>query len=366
MNINYTIYRSDGTVYATIPNNVILGPNQPGSNPVPLNLVGRNKVGYGQAWNENFLHLVEHFSGSVAPRGNVKGQIWYRNTGATGELLISLLDNARQPEDTVTEAEWASIPMISVFNTIPDGENSVMGRMVLTSNGDSLRVLMKNKEWREIQTSRPENKEYSTLLDINYDTGKKYIEFTQSVSTKPLAYFNMGGTSQVDEDNWTTFTNGTGVFEFGSNYFYELKIMIREVSDATGSVVSLPYNSKTFMIKGQFYVDNQGTFVPGSVGASSIPDPRRITQLESIKDVITSSRPNWDVNIVINGVDSTIPNPNGVTKADYENWVINSLNSNKNLGFRIDGSISNLVAGESVKLQASVLLNITGIPLIGV
>lgn len=54
MSVNYTIYRSNGSVYATIPNNVILGPNQPGSNPVPLNLVGRNKVSYGQAWNENF------------------------------------------------------------------------------------------------------------------------------------------------------------------------------------------------------------------------------------------------------------------------------------------------------------------------
>ncbi|AXC39360.1 UNVERIFIED_ORG: hypothetical protein [Escherichia phage CMSTMSU] len=108
---------------------------------------------------------------------------------------------------------------------------------------------MKNKEWREIQTSRPENKEYSTLLDINYDTGKKYIEFTQSNSTKPLAYFNMGGTSQVDSNNWTTFTNGTGVFEFGSNYFYELKIMIREVSDSSGEIVSLPYNSKHFSLK---------------------------------------------------------------------------------------------------------------------
>ncbi|AXC39359.1 UNVERIFIED_ORG: hypothetical protein [Escherichia phage CMSTMSU] len=70
--------------------------------------------------------------------------------------------------------------------------------------------------------------------------------------------------------------------------------------------------------------------------------------------------------MVINDVDPTLPNPNGITKADYENWVINSLNSNKNLGFRVDGIVNNLSAGESVKLQASVLLNITGIPLIGV
>lgn len=363
---NYTIYRSDGSVYASIPNNVILGPNQPGTNPVPINLVGRNKVGYGQAWNENFLHLVEHFSGASAPRGSVKGQIWYKNTSNIGELLISLVDNARQPIDPASESDWASIPMITVFNTIPDGESSVMGRMVLTNNGDSLRVLMKNKEWREIQTSRPENKEYSSLLDINYDLGKKYIEFTQSESTKTLAYFNLGGGSKVDSDNWTSFSNGNGVFQFGSNYFYDLKIMIREVQDNTGEVVSLPFNSKTFIIKGQFYIDNEGVFVPGAIPCSEIPDPRRISNLETIKDVITSSQPTWDVNMVINGIDPTIPNPGGMTKTDYEAWVINSLNTHKHLGFRIDGSITGLGSGQSVKLQASVLLNITGIPIIGV
>lgn len=366
MSITYKINRSDGSPYATIPSNVILGPNQPGTNPVPINLVGRNKVGYGQALNENFLHMVEHFSSSTAPKGSVRGQIWYKNTGNIGELLISLVDNARQPVDSVTEADWAAIPMITLFNTIPDGTNSIMGRMVLTNNGDSLRVLMKNKEWREIQTSRPENKEYSSLLDINYDAGKKYIEFTQTTSTKPIAYFNSGGGVSVDENNWTTFANGNGVFNFGSNYFYELKIMVREVSDSTGVLVSLPYNSKTFILRGQFYVDNMGTFVPGAIPVKDIPDPRRITQLETIKDVITSNQPLWDVNMVVNGVDTSLPNPNGTTKTDYEAWVMNSLNSSKNLGFRIDGTVSSLTAGESVKLQASVLLNITGIPIIGV
>jgi hypothetical protein len=61
---------------------------------------------------------------------------------------------------------------------------------------------MKNKEWREIQTTRPMNKEYSSLLDINYDTGFKYIAFTQSTATKPIAYFNLGGASITDADGW--------------------------------------------------------------------------------------------------------------------------------------------------------------------
>lgn len=364
--INYQIKRSDGSTYATIPNNVILGPNQPGSNPVPLNFVGRNKVGYGQAWNENFLHLVENFSSSNRPKGNIKGQLWYKNSNNTGELLISLIDDAQQPLDASTEAQWAAIPMITLFNTLPDGTNSVMGRMVLTNNGDSLRVLMKNKEWREIQTKRPESKEYSNLLDINYDLGTQYIQFTQDTSTKPVTYFNLGGVATVDANGWTTFDSGNGVYQFGGNYFYELRIIFREVQIINGILRPVPSNYKNWTINGQFYVDNKGQFVPGQVQCKDLPDPRKIASISSITDTINSTKDTWDVSVVMNGIDPSLPNPTGLTKADYEAWVINSLNSNKHLGLRIDGSISGLGIGENVKLQCSVNLKLTGIPPSGV
>ena len=367
--VNYVIKRSDGTTYATIPNDVILGPNQPGSNPVPLNFVGRNKVGYGQASNENFLHLVENFTSSNAPYGNVKGQLWYKATGSTpGEFLLALQDNAQQPVDTATEGQWAAIPMITLFNTIPDGTNSVMGRMILTNNGDTLRVLMKNKEWREVLTRKPQAKEYEALLDINYDSSVNYIEFTQTNSTKPIAYFNTGGDMSIDSNGWTSFETGNGVFQFGTNYFYEMKIMFREVSMDSGSLLSVPSNYKTWKINGSFYVDNKGTITPGSVPCSDLPDPRRIASLETIKDVITSAtlQNDWDVSMVINDIDSSIPNPTGVTKAAYEQWVINSLNSSKTLGFRVDGTVSGLSTGQTVKIQPNISIKILGIPALGV
>lgn len=368
--INYTIKRSNGKIYATVPNNVILGPNQPNSNPVPINLVGRDKVAYGQALNENFLWMTEHFAGQIRPKGSVPGQIWYRNTSGTGELLISLVDSARQPDNTnpATELDWASIPMITLFNTVPDGDTSIMGRMVLTNNGDSLKVLMKNKEWREIQTTRPINKQYESLLDINYDTGTKYIAFTQSTPTKTVAYFNLGGASTMDSNGVVTFQNGEGVLQFGSNYFYELKIMGRVVTldTSSGAIVPFPSVYTTWMIKGSFYVDNAGTMIPGVTTASQIPDPRKIASLTQIVDTIDSIDQSWSCAVVINGVDSSLPNPNGTTNADYNNYVTASLNSTKHLGFRIDATISGLAAGATTLTQWSALLQLTGIPPVGV
>lgn len=368
--INYIIKRSNGKIYATIPGNTILGPHQPEENPVPINLVGRDKVGHGEALNENFLWLAENFAGQTRPFGSVPGQLWYRNTTGTGELLISLVDSARQPDNTnpSTELDWASIPMITLFNTVPDGDTSIMGRMVLTNNGDSLKVLMKNKEWREIQTTRPINKQYESLLDINYDTGFKYIAFTQSLSTKTIAYFNLGGASITDENGWVTFQNGESVLQFGSNYFYELKIMGRVVNTDvnTGEIIPTPSIYNTWMVKGSFYVDNAGTIVPGQVTANQIPDPRKITSLTQIVDTIDSVSQNWSINVVINGPDTTIPGASGTTKNDYATYVASSLNSTKHLGFRIEATIPDLVQGSTVLTQWSALLQLTGIPPVGV
>lgn len=366
--INYVIKRSNGKIYASIPNNTILGPNQPNQNPAPINLVGRNKVGYGQAWDENALWQAENFAGQLAPKGSITGQIWYRYTSGTGELLISLVDNARQPDASQpdTELDWAAIPMITVFNTVPDGSNSIMGRMVLTNNGDSLKILMKDKEWREIQTSRPQNKQFESLLDINYDDGTNYISFTQSSATRPVSYFNVGAASMVDAAGYTVFQNGDGVYQFGANYFYELKIIAREVTLQNGDVVSIPQNYKTWMVKGSWYVNNEGSYVPGVTVASALPDPRRVANLTQIVDTIDSTQDNWNVNVNINGIDISLPGANGTTQADYENFVLSSLNTNKHLGIRIDGNVSNLGAGQTTLTQWSVFIKLTGVPPVGV
>ncbi len=59
MALNYQINRYNGKLYANVPNDTILGPNQPTQNAVAINLIGRNRISYGQAQNENFLWLAE-------------------------------------------------------------------------------------------------------------------------------------------------------------------------------------------------------------------------------------------------------------------------------------------------------------------
>jgi hypothetical protein len=42
-----------------------------------ITFIGKNVAGYGDAQNENFLHLLENFASRTEPRSPVQGQIWY-------------------------------------------------------------------------------------------------------------------------------------------------------------------------------------------------------------------------------------------------------------------------------------------------
>jgi microcystin-dependent protein len=53
-----------------------------------LQFPGRSTTSYGQAINENFLHLLENFANSSAPTGPVEGQLWYDNTDGVDQLKI--------------------------------------------------------------------------------------------------------------------------------------------------------------------------------------------------------------------------------------------------------------------------------------
>lgn len=53
-----------------------------------LNFPGRGTTAYGQAVNENFLHLLENFANTTAPLRPVEGQLWYDSTAGVDQLKV--------------------------------------------------------------------------------------------------------------------------------------------------------------------------------------------------------------------------------------------------------------------------------------
>jgi len=53
-----------------------------------LSFPGRGTTAYGQAVNENFLHILENFANTTAPARPVEGQLWYDTTSGVDQLKV--------------------------------------------------------------------------------------------------------------------------------------------------------------------------------------------------------------------------------------------------------------------------------------
>ena len=67
----YQINKTDGTIVATVADGQIDVLS------TDLTLVGKNYSGYGEAFNENFVKLLENFASTAEPDHPVRGQIWF-------------------------------------------------------------------------------------------------------------------------------------------------------------------------------------------------------------------------------------------------------------------------------------------------
>lgn len=71
---------------------VVLNDGQINNNLTSLTLVGKNVSNYGDAQNENFLHLLENFANSSQvggqPRSPIKGQIWFDSNPQVNRPLV--------------------------------------------------------------------------------------------------------------------------------------------------------------------------------------------------------------------------------------------------------------------------------------
>lgn len=66
----YSIDRFNGSTLTVIEDGTI-------DTTLDIKLIGKNYAGYGEVQNENFLHILESFSGTSAPTKPISGQIWF-------------------------------------------------------------------------------------------------------------------------------------------------------------------------------------------------------------------------------------------------------------------------------------------------
>jgi hypothetical protein len=115
----YTINKTSGAVLATIADGTI-------DTTTDLTLIGKNYSGYGEAFNENFVALLENFSNATAPTSPLAGQLWWDSsnallkvyTGSTFKTVSSSTASSTQPSTGVVGDLWwdTSNNQLKVYN----------------------------------------------------------------------------------------------------------------------------------------------------------------------------------------------------------------------------------------------------------
>jgi hypothetical protein len=88
----YVINKSDGSVLLTLIDGTL-------NNSLDVTLVGKNYTGFGEFINENFVKILENFSGVSAPTKPIEGQLWYDKS--EGRLKIYSLTGWKGANGTV-------------------------------------------------------------------------------------------------------------------------------------------------------------------------------------------------------------------------------------------------------------------------
>jgi hypothetical protein len=107
--MSYTIYTTNGNLYATIQDGTI-------NNTSGINLIGRNYTSYGDAQNENFIKLLENFADAIPPTLSslalvpLTGTLWYD----TGNKLVKVYDGLN----------WYPVSQRIVANSAPTADNT--------------------------------------------------------------------------------------------------------------------------------------------------------------------------------------------------------------------------------------------------
>jgi len=93
--MSYIINKTDGSILATVAD------GQVDTLTTNITLIGKNYSGFGEALNENFVKILENFSGSAAPSKPIRGQIWFD----TSELKLKVYNGLGfQPVSSATIA----------------------------------------------------------------------------------------------------------------------------------------------------------------------------------------------------------------------------------------------------------------------
>lgn len=239
-----------------------------------ITFIGKNVAGYGDAQNENFLHLLENFAHNIEPRSPIIGQIWY-----------STIDNLNRPM-VYDGANWRPMA-VSAYSASPVDT-------LINGGGSNVAANKPGDFWFDSV-----NKQLYVITGTNLETtliGPEAVNgfgITKMVSTKmvdtlnvPHAVMQMTLNGEVvgilSPDTFTPNSASTvaGFTKVNRGMTFKSYNSSTRYSTATSDVVfyglheqldpSYPRRNVDEHIQSNWYIDDSQTLQFGTTGQSSI------------------------------------------------------------------------------------------------
>jgi hypothetical protein len=103
----YTINRTNGAKITVVNDGTI------NNSSLDITLIGKNYTGYGEAFNENFVKLLENFSNTSRPSKPLTGQLYFNSVTKKLEVYT-----------TTGESRWKTLGVMDVSTGKPTGANA--------------------------------------------------------------------------------------------------------------------------------------------------------------------------------------------------------------------------------------------------
>jgi len=212
----YTLNRTDQSVLLT------LADGTKDDTKTSLTFIGKNFNNYGEAFNENFLKLLEHFASDIPPSAPILGQLWYDKSARILKVyqgpietwrVVPTANNVVGTTNQISTVPTSSGVQLSLPQNIHNQATPTFRNLTLTENlvGAPPLTISSTALVTNLNADLLDGKQGSEYSDYTKLTNKPTLGTISSLSTVTLGTNTTGNyVKSITGENGVVIENGSG------------------------------------------------------------------------------------------------------------------------------------------------------------
>jgi len=310
----YTINKTDGTVLTTVVDGTL-------NTDTTLQLIGRNYEGYGEAFNENLVKLLENSSNATAPTAPIKGELWFDATNNNLKVYDGTAFAQPNPSRRSVSAPTTSLQKGVLWYDTANND-------LYAYNGSSfINVLLTDQILDEDNMASDSATKVASQQSIKAYVDSEISTVSSSVTSVDLDFQgDSGGALAVLLDSQTlTIAGGDSITTVGSGQTLTIdldeNITVNQISStdstsvtindnlnvegtiqASGTIrtTTLDVNTLTSTDSSGININETNLYVNGAKVLTSVSlEPDSVDTVNIVDDAVTRAKLNTEVELII-------------------------------------------------------------------